>query len=157
MIQESFADCSVVGTSHRDSPVDFGLLVGESINRSSSTYPWWRKTLSGNRKRQPTHDFMAEIASDGTVFMREGIHIDLRELRPMKKKHVGEQGAICEKGKGKENCGEQVPIGTLDPQTIHTFDPARICFCFSCSRRCGMGVRLLAKKPTGLPRTWYNN
>jgi len=51
MIQESFADCSAVGTSHSDNPIDLVSVAGECIDEPSRAYPWWMLTArKGNRR-----------------------------------------------------------------------------------------------------------
>lgn len=79
MIQESFADCSAVGTSHRDNPVDLVPSLGEITNGLSWTYPWRQQTIWGPEKA--TRSFpCGRITTERKVFTREGIHIDLREF-----------------------------------------------------------------------------
>jgi hypothetical protein len=77
MIQDSFADCSAVGTSQRDKPIGPVLSVGESIYGQLYTHlPMAGETLSDTHKRQPTHYFVAQsplggIYGESVIFTRE--------------------------------------------------------------------------------------
>ena len=132
IIQDSFLDCSAVGTTQRDNPIVCCSFIREHEQ------PVVHHTLThGGRGK---HFWIWQpVARPWLEHIEEKNH----RIQTRRKKKHKEQAAICEQGKREK---QQMFDGTLDPLTTHTFDPARICFCFSCSRRCRMDVSCMVLK-----------
>ena len=102
IIQDSFTDCSGVGTSQRDNPADANLFVCKGSDGLSYTYPWhrwWGRRVSENSKP------LVALWRGCRLRYLGRSHIDLRGFRKdEKKKKKTRRRTSCSmrrKGEGK--------------------------------------------------------